>query len=1208
MVDLAIEARERIRAALPPPERGGFEAHAAQLLDALGYRSDLALPGQDGSADWFFANVGRDIPVAKAEREFRDHAASVRILFQVTDDEIRQSAQPMLMEGGAFNPGNARSFIFAAVELTGDGYTRGRYAEFTRVINKRVNAPCVVLFRNAKDRVSLAFVHRRPNKRDPKRAVLGSVSLVREVDAANPHRAHVDILADLSLDERLRWMDAHAKPHDFDGLMAAWLDALDTEALNKRFYRELFRWFQRAVDTARFPVGDRLPTAEDHAIRLITRMLFIWFVKEKDLVAEELFVQPRIEPLLKGYDAANGDSYYRAVLQNLFFATLNTEIPRRGFSARTNATHRDFTRYRYAAEIADRERLLALFAQTPFINGGLFDCLDSEEAAEAGGVRIDYFTDNVLRKGADDYAKLSVPNRLFFDDGGLIALFNRYKFTVEENTPAEQEVALDPELLGRVFENLLAAVNPETRETVRKQTGSYYTPRPVVDYMVDEALTAALAASVPPTDGDARFLEERLRYLLDYSAAFEDAAELFDDGETERVIEAIADLRVLDPAVGSGAFPMGVLHKLTLALRRLDPDNQRWEELQKERARKQSAAAYDIDDRNRRDAAQREISALFERYRDSDFGRKLYLIQNSIYGVDIQAVATQIAKLRFFISLAIEQRQDRRRKNYGIRPLPNLETRFVAADTLRGLARSPQLALRSPAVEQLERELAANRERHFHAGDRKTKLSLRKADARLRARLSKVLREGGLPAPSAESIAAWDPYDQNASAAWFDPEYMFNVADGFDVVIANPPYVQLQRDGGNLANLYRDAGYKTFARSGDIYYLFYEKGVNLLRDGASLCFISSNQWMRVDSANGLRQFIGGHNPKLLVNLGAERFDSVTVNTCVLLVNRSPNGDVLQVADVRHTANPFPPEQWAHVRPANGEPWAILEGDQQSIKAKMESIGTPLEEWDSININYGIKTGYNPAFIIDTLTRDALIAQDPKSAGIIKPILRGRDIHRYNARWAGLWLINIPWHFPLHLDSSIKGVSNKAEILFAKQYSAIYQHLLSHKPALLTRNKAETGVRYEWYALQRWAASYYKEFEKKKIVWGNLNNHAKFAYAPEGTFINAPTTLLTPYSPYLLALLNSALVDWYFKQIGVERDGGYFEYKPMFIGRLPIPQASEAEQAPFVALVDEILAAKARDPHADTSAQEAEIDRLVYALYHLTAAEIAAVAG
>ena len=223
-------------------------------------------------------------------------------------------------------------------------------------------------------------MHRRPNRNDPARDVLGNVALIREIDPASPHRAHRDILAELALPARLEWMDDHGAARNFDGLLAAWLAALDTEELNRRFYRDLFAWFERAIDAARFPTDEAVTLApEEHIIRLITRMLFVWFLKEKGLVAGGLFAEHRAAQLLADYDRAGGDSYYRAVLQNLFFATLNTAIGQRGFSSAQQRTHRVFSYYRYAGQIADTDGLAGLLARTPFVNGGLFDCLDSEK-------------------------------------------------------------------------------------------------------------------------------------------------------------------------------------------------------------------------------------------------------------------------------------------------------------------------------------------------------------------------------------------------------------------------------------------------------------------------------------------------------------------------------------------------------------------------------------------------------------------------------------------------------------------------------------------------------------------------------------------------------------------------------------------------------------------------------------------------------------
>ena len=576
----------RIESALHERSDGDFETAARNLLNAMGYRSERTL-ALGGDIDDFIRAFGAPNPDTKTERNFREHAESVKLIFQVSDSEIAQSVQPDMFDTGEFDKGKAQSFIFVATELKNAEYPRGAYAQFVREINKRFPMPIVALFRAASGRVTFAFVNRRVNKRDADRDVLGNVSLIREIDPRNPHRAHLEILRELSLDERLKWMDSRDKPQNFDGLLSAWLDALDTEALNKRFYKELFDWFERATKQAKLPPPPaNFPPSESHAethiIRLITRMLFVWFVKEKGLIAADLFNEAQVGRLLRNYDRDGGDSYYRAVLQNLFFATLNTEIDKRDFSRQDQTTHRNPSLYRYKREIADTDRLKNLFRQTPFINGGLFDCLDTFDATGRGGYRIDYFTDNILNARRAEYGMLSIPNRLFFgtdangNSPGLIDLFDRYKFTVEENTPAEQEVALDPELLGKVFENLLAAYNPETRETARKQTGSYYTPRAVVDYMVDEALVASLSESVQPHDMDKEYLHDRLRYLLDYADAFADADTLFTDSEREAIVCAIAEIKILDPAVGSGAFPMSMLHKLTLALRRLDEHNELW--------------------------------------------------------------------------------------------------------------------------------------------------------------------------------------------------------------------------------------------------------------------------------------------------------------------------------------------------------------------------------------------------------------------------------------------------------------------------------------------------------------------------------------------------------------------------------------------------------------------------------------------------------
>ncbi len=1192
--------RNEIGNALREMVDGDLAAGASEAFSALGYRSKRTLSGQSGDVGAFVKQFPAANPDAQSEREFRDSAKEIRVLFQFTGDEVQAGSQGGLFDAGGFEAGNAKSFLFAAVQLCGDSYTRSKYVAFTRELNKRLPMPVVVLFRTAANRITLAFVHRRPNKRDPDRDVLGSVSLIREIEAAKPHRAHLDILAELSLPARLRWMNGNGKPSNFDGLLDAWLDALDTKELNKRFYRDLYGWFDRARDIAQFTAEQtKALSKKEHVIRLITRLMFVWFIKEKGLVADELFIEKQAEQLLKDYDGERGDSYYRAVLQNLFFATLNTEIDKRDFSKGNRDTHRDFSLYRYRDEIAYPDRLLKLFSRTPFINGGLFDCLDDFEGVRACGVRVDCFTDNPSQR-----AGYSIPNRLFFDDGaspGLITLFKRYKFTVEENTPTEQEVALDPELLGKVFENLLAAVNPETRGVARKEQGSYYTPRVVVDYMADEALEDALARKLSEGDGDADRWRARLGYLLDYGDAFADAETLFTDTEREGIVRAIAGIKVLDPAVGSGAFPMGVLHKLTLALRRLDGDNQIWEGLQKERARERAQRAFDTHDPEAREGELGDISRTFEKYRDSDFGRKLYLIQNSIYGVDSDPIAAQIAKLRFFISLAIEQQtNDSQTDNYGIRPLPNLETRFVAADTLLKLERPSQMPLgQTGEVQELEKELASNREQHFHASKREEKLKYRRKDAELRERLGKALGAVGFPAASADQLAAWDPFDQNAKpACWFDAEYMFGVSEGFDVVIGNPPYVQLQRDGGRLGKRYGKVGYETFAGTGDIYQLFYERGCQLLSAQGVLAFITSNSWLKAEYGKGSRRHLSErHTPFMLLEMGKDVFDTVTVDASILLLRcgRSGNEDALAIraVDVERAGDgafPPPEEEWGLIRPNGDAPWSVLSKVEQGIMDKMLAVGTPLKEWD-IAIYRGITTGLNDAFIVDNLTKEALVAEDPRSAEILKPVVRGRDIRRYRAHWAGLWLI------------AIHNGYGDTPAINVERYPAVKAHLDRYYEQLARRyDKGRTP-----YNLRNCA--YHADFAKEKLLWIELVSSGRFAYDNDGFYGEATTFLLVGKSiKYLCAMLNAKLIRWFLEKAAPTSGMGTLRWKKVYVEPLPIPKIPESRQQSFIEIIDRILLMQQGDPEADISQAEGEIDKLVCHLYGLTPVEISAVEG
>ena len=538
-------------------------------------------------------------------------------------------------------------------------------------------------------------------------------------------------------------------------------------------------------------------------------------------------------------------------------------------------------------------------------------------------------------------------------------------------------------------------------------------------------------------------------------------------------------------------------------LGKLDPRNDQWRQRQIDRVENTIKMAEEIDDSTFRESTIRDlegeiesINEAFER-NELDYGRKLYLIENCIYGVDIQPIATQIAKLRFFISLIVDQQIDDSQENRGVRPLPNLETKFVAANTLIGVDRPLQTQIRSPQIDRKEKELGDVRRRHFTARTPKTKAKYREFDARIRTEIGELLEGEGFPHETTEKIAHWDPYDQNASADFFDPEWMFGVRDGYDVVIGNPPYIQLQKDGGRLANLYEPCNFDSFTRTGDIYCLFYEKANQLLKKGGDVCFITSNKWMRTAYGKKLRDYFIEHTqPVQLLDMGSGVFDATVDTNILLLQNTVPDARLAFAATTiksnfdTHTgdiAQYVKDNGVAMELPAEGEPWVILSPTELVLKRKIEDVGKPLKDWD-INIYRGIITGCNEAFVINAVEREELIAQDPRSAEIMKPLLRGRDIKRYHVQWAGLYMLATGYDLDV-----------------PNNYPAIYNHLQTigeqiESGRIRVRgkgvfNRDDQGE--NWWNLR--ACAYYPEFEKEKVLYPNMTKFLPFVYDSNGFY-------------------------------------------------------------------------------------------------------------
>ena len=903
--------------------------------------------------------------------------------------------------------------------------------------------------------------------------------------------------------------------------------AFSVEALTKQFYKDLFEWYQWAVDPSSNITFPNNTTTEDDdrddietkVIRMITRIMFVWFIKQKNLVPDRIFDIDFLTTILKDFDpySTTVGNYYNAILQNLFFGTLNRAIKDEDGNTRKFATSskRDVkTLYRYAEMFSiSEEEVVNLFAEVPFLNGGLFECLDKTKYAD--GVEQCYNFDGFSRNDArfaDGRFKhrAIVPNNLFFEpEKGLISILGRYNFTIEENSPEEQQVALDPELLGKVFENLLGAYNPETKETARNQSGSFYTPREIVNYMVDESLIAYL--------GDTAFVRSLFRNDFAFDKTKTD--------DYQKIAEKLKAVKVLDPACGSGAFPMGLLNRMIDILERISPDER----------------VYDL---------------------------KLSVIENCLYGSDIQSIAAQITKLRFFISLICDCEKDASKPNFGIPTLPNLETKFVSANSLIAKKKRPVQGnlFENPEIEPTKNELAEIRHKHFSARSASTKHRLRERDQALREKLAKLLSDDDNFAPEdAKQLAAWNPYDQNAVSPFFDPEWMFGVADGFDIVIGNPPYIQLQNNSGELAQLYAGCGYSTFARTGDIYCLFYERGWQLLKKNGHLCYITSNKWMRAGYGEKTREFFANKtNPMLLIDFaGVKIFESATVDTNILLFSKSNNQHETicavtnkQNKDSVRNLSDFVQQQNSICDFSNSDSWVILSPIEQSIKRKIEAVGTPLKDWD-IQINYGIKTGFNDAFIISTEKREEILAncqtedERKRTAELIRPILRGRDIKRYGYVDNGLFLIN-----------THNGIRGKLPRIDINDYPAIKAHLDQYWDRISIRaDKGDTP-----YNLRNCA--YLEDFNKPKIVWGEISDRSKFAYESEGKYVPEATTFLMVGShlPYLFCVLNSPLSEWFFSKVGTTTGVGTVRWKKYTIQQLLLPRASDIQQDIFSELV------------------------------------------
>jgi len=611
-------------------------------------------------------------------------------------------------------------------------------------------------------------------------------------------------------------------------------ERFSVEVVNKKFYNEIAVLFTELVGGER-KVGSKkvnmpgimklpnLPCDEQNhqkyqefAVRIIGRLLFCWFLKKKSSASGI----PLIDDVYLSSKAV-AENYYHTVLEHLFFQVLNTPMDER------------------ANFLAD------CFKHTPFLNGGLFEPHEDDF----------YKPDRSLV--SRHLNTLKVPDEWIKK---LFAVFETYNFTIDENTTIDIELSIDPEMLGRIFENLLAEINPETGQTARKATGSYYTPRPIVEYMVDESLKQYLKTQTGIN-------ENRLTPLLSYSEEIELTAE-----EKNKIIEALEKIKVLDPACGSGAFPMGMLQKMLLILQRVDPRAEY--SLQK--------VLRDIKDPTVRQFMKEKLTGQQDLW---DYTRKLSLIQNAIYGVDIQPIAVEISKLRFFLSLIVDEQVNDNENNRGIHALPNLEFKFVAANTLIGL-NEKQLTLDKPD-EELINKLKRLREDYFTSYGH-WKKRIEEDFQKNQKKMAYSLNTLGSTESMSFKLTQWNPFSYEA-AKFFDAEWMFGIRDGFDVMIGNPPYGCTYST--NEKKFFKD-NYKTAKTikgiqkgSLDSYTLFIEKGFFRLKKNGNLHFIVPISITSSDSSTGVHRLLEANCIEIKISSYAVRpqpvFENAVVNTSIL---------------------------------------------------------------------------------------------------------------------------------------------------------------------------------------------------------------------------------------------------------------------------------------------------------------------------------------
>jgi hypothetical protein len=935
--------------------------------------------------------------------------------------------------------------------------------------------------------------------------------------------------------------------------IAALEEAFNIEVVTKEFFEKYRDLYQKVKGELEYLLGESKSLksefekknidADNFSKRLLGQIVFLYFLQKKGWLGVEKgegwgsgpknFLDKLFNKELVDYN-----NFFNDVLEPLFYEALATERP---------------------------DHLYPPFGcRIPFLNGGLFEPI-----------------------GHYDWKNIDIPlsDERFKD---IFETFNLYNFTVREDEPLETEVAVDPEMLGNVFEKLMS-------EEERGKSGAFYTPKSVVHYMSQQSLINYLDTElntvkkpITQTGPEQKQLfsttgpkqEELYEEVYEEQIPRSDIEEYIHLGdlsiETERNIaqkgtetktykhqipesirsnaqtidELLAKIRILDPAIGSGAFPVGMMNEVV--------------------------------------RARLALNALVGKPDRTPFEVKWHCIQESLYGTDINLSAVDIAKLRLWLSLVVEEENFK-----DIKPLPNLDYKIRTGDSLIGFTVDT-----SKNYQDLLAKLPPLKKAFFSETDSTKKTKLREEiETLLQSRYSKSKASEGIEINFEPRLEFLEVFEEKG---------------GFDVVIANPPYVRQEKIKHFKPHLEKRFKH-VYTGTADYLVYFYEMGWKLLKPNGCLTFISSNKYMRTAYGKKLRGFLKDNTfiHKIIDFGDLPVFQGVIAYPSIIICHKAqlpnPQIKVLATRDINCLNNLdrfFADNQQIVIQEElTSEIWQL--NPYPELTAKINNISTTLDEFVEGKFFRGIVTGCNKAFIIDRKTREDLISAHSSSEDVIKPFIEGEDIGRYKISFSEKYLIYIPWHFPLH-EKNIQGASEEAERAFKKSYPAIYEHLFNFKKELSDRNKTETGIRYEWYALQRFGSKYWKEFDKPKITWGNLATQASFSFDEYGYYINAPACFLPIDQKWLLGVLNSKMSTFYLKHNAIERQNGFFEQKPMYMDRLPIPNLSESEKRNIEEFTSKLikLYSSGSKSKQEMSSYENEIDKILYSYYQLSPDEIA----